>query len=67
MRKKRNEKHKIILPPDLPPEVTEEEIEVSDEDLEFLKENQDYAASVFRLDTKSITKFVFNLNKLLLE
>lgn len=59
MRKKRNsEKQKVILPPDLPPEVTEEEIEVSDEDLEFVKENQDYAVSVSRLDTKSITKHV---------
>ncbi|KGN44277.1 nucleolar complex protein 3 homolog [Cucumis sativus] len=58
MRKKRNEKHKVILPPDLPPELTEEEIEVSDEDLEFVKKNQDYAASVFRIDTKSITKHV---------
>lgn len=66
-KKRNNEKQKVILPPDLPPEVTEEEIEVSDEDLEFVKENQDYAVSVTRLDTKSITKFVLNFHELLSE
>lgn len=66
MKKKRNnEKKKTTLPPDLPPEVTEEEIDVSDEDLQFVKENRDYAASVSRLDTESITKFVFNFDNIL--
>ncbi|XP_022969446.1 uncharacterized protein LOC111468445 [Cucurbita maxima] len=54
-KKRNNEKQKVILPPELPTEVTEEEIEVSDEDLEFFKENQDYAVSFIRLDTKSIS------------
>ncbi|KAF8037855.1 hypothetical protein BT93_B0637 [Corymbia citriodora subsp. variegata] len=49
---------KVILPPDLPPEVSEEEIQVSDEDLQFVNENLDYAGFVSRLDTHSITKHV---------
>ncbi|KAG6572470.1 hypothetical protein SDJN03_29198, partial [Cucurbita argyrosperma subsp. sororia] len=56
-KKRNNEKQKVILPPELPPEVTQEEIKVSDEDLQFVKENQDYAVSVIRLYTKSIAKF----------
>ncbi|KAL5744864.1 hypothetical protein ACOSQ2_027980 [Xanthoceras sorbifolium] len=51
-------KPKVILPPDLPPEILEEEIEVSDEDLQFVNENRDYAGFVSRLDTQSITKHV---------
>ncbi|KAG7012064.1 Nucleolar complex protein 3-like protein, partial [Cucurbita argyrosperma subsp. argyrosperma] len=57
-KKRNNEKQKVILPPELPPEVTQEEIKVSDEDLQFVKENQDYAVSVIRLYTKSIAKFL---------
>ncbi|KAJ7948944.1 Nucleolar complex protein 3 like [Quillaja saponaria] len=52
------QKQKIVLPPELPPEITEEEVEVSDEDLQFVKENRDYAGFVSRLDTNSITKHV---------
>ncbi|XP_031256283.1 nucleolar complex protein 3 homolog isoform X3 [Pistacia vera] len=51
-------KQKVVLPPDLPPEISEDEIEISDEDLEFVKENRDYAGFVSRLDTQSITKCV---------
>ncbi|XP_048132360.1 nucleolar complex-associated protein 3-like isoform X2 [Rhodamnia argentea] len=51
-------KQRIILPPDLPPEVSEEEIQVSDEDLQFVNDNLDYAGFVSRLDTHSITKHV---------
>lgn len=51
-------KQRIILPPDLPPEVAEEEIQVSDEDLQFVNDNLDYAGFVSRLDTHSITKSV---------
>ncbi|KAI6706266.1 hypothetical protein NL676_009228 [Syzygium grande] len=51
-------KQRIILPPDLPPEVAEEEIQVSDEDLQFVNDNLDYAGFVSRLDTHSITKHV---------
>lgn len=55
---KKKHKQKIVLPPELPPEITEEEIEVSDEDLQFVNENSDYAGFVSRLDTDIITKHV---------
>ncbi|KAG2679664.1 hypothetical protein I3760_11G060800 [Carya illinoinensis] len=55
---KKSQKPKIVLPPELPPEILEEEIEVSDDDLQFVKENSDYAVGVSRLDTQSITKHV---------
>ncbi|PSR95581.1 Nucleolar complex protein [Actinidia chinensis var. chinensis] len=51
-------KQKIVLPPELPPEIAEDEIEVSDEDLQFVNENQEYAGFVSNLDTKSITRHV---------
>ncbi|PON58290.1 Nucleolar complex-associated protein [Trema orientale] len=57
-KKKNSQKQKIILPPELPPEISEDEIEVSDEDLHFVDENRDYAGFVSRLDTQSITKHV---------
>ncbi|XP_027061167.1 nucleolar complex-associated protein 3-like [Coffea arabica] len=56
MRKK--QKQKIVLPPELPPEVPDDEIQVSDEDLQFVDQNRDYAGFVSNLDTKSITKHV---------
>ncbi|XP_022717551.1 nucleolar complex protein 3 homolog isoform X3 [Durio zibethinus] len=55
---KGKQRKQIILPPELPPEITEDEIEVSDEDLQFVDENKDYAGFVSRLDTHSITKQV---------
>ncbi|GAV64133.1 CBF domain-containing protein/NOC3p domain-containing protein, partial [Cephalotus follicularis] len=58
MVKKQKQKQKIILPPELPPEISEDEIEVSDEDLQFVNENIDYAGFVSQLDTNSITKHV---------
>lgn len=51
-------KQKIVLPPELPPDVPEDEVEVSDEDLEFVNENCDYAGFVSTLDTQSITRHV---------
>ncbi|XAR56909.1 hypothetical protein NMG60_11037554 [Bertholletia excelsa] len=55
---KKQKKQKIVLPPELPPEISEDEIEVSDEDLQFVNENRDYAGFVSNLDTQSITKHV---------
>ncbi|XVE63201.1 hypothetical protein DITRI_Ditri07aG0000600 [Diplodiscus trichospermus] len=52
------QRKQIILPPELPPEITEDEIEVSDEDLQFVDKNRDYAGFVSRLDTHSINKHV---------
>ncbi|KAK9275353.1 hypothetical protein L1049_022617 [Liquidambar formosana] len=54
----RKQKEKIILPPELPPEIPEDEVEVSDEDLQFVNENLDYAGFVSSLDTQSINKHV---------
>lgn len=55
---KKKKRQKIILPPDLPPEIPEDEVEVSDEDLQFFDENRDYAGFVSTLDTHSITRHV---------
>ncbi|KAK4774563.1 hypothetical protein SAY86_009498 [Trapa natans] len=55
---KQKKKQKVILPPELPPEILEDEIEVSDEDVQFVEENHDYAGFVSRLDTLAITKHV---------
>ncbi|KAL7217549.1 hypothetical protein ACSBR2_010915 [Camellia fascicularis] len=54
----KKQRKKIVLPPELPPEVSEDEIEVSDEVLQFVNENRDYAGFVSNLDTKSITRHV---------
>ncbi|KMT17353.1 hypothetical protein BVRB_2g038110 [Beta vulgaris subsp. vulgaris] len=54
----KKQKQKVTLPPLLPPEVPEEEIEVSDEDVNFVTKNRAYAGFVSRLDTQSITKHV---------
>ncbi|XP_038996576.1 nucleolar complex protein 3 homolog isoform X2 [Hibiscus syriacus] len=51
---KGKQRKQIILPPELPPEIAEDEIEVSDEDLQFVDQNKDYAGFVSRLDTHSI-------------
>ncbi|KAL8205655.1 hypothetical protein R6Q57_009206 [Mikania cordata] len=55
---RRKQKQRVILPPELPPEVPEDEVEVSDEDLEFVNENRDYAGFVSKLDTQLITRHV---------
>lgn len=39
------------------PEIPEEEIEVSYEDLQFVNENLEYAGFLSKLDTHSITKY----------
>ncbi|TYH91943.1 hypothetical protein ES332_A13G148600v1 [Gossypium tomentosum] len=55
---KGKQRKQIILPPELPPEIADDDIEVSDEDLKFVDENKDYAGFVSRLDTHSINKQV---------
>ncbi|BFG37750.1 hypothetical protein CerSpe_240240 [Prunus speciosa] len=55
---KRKQKQRIILPPELPPEVSEDEIEVSDEDTDFVDQNREFAGFLTTLDTQSITKHV---------
>ncbi|KAL4294798.1 hypothetical protein HN51_045618 [Arachis hypogaea] len=55
---KKKQKEKIVLPPELPPEIPDDEVEVSDEDLQFVNENRGYASLFSTLDTQSITKHV---------
>ncbi|XP_071697229.1 nucleolar complex-associated protein 3 [Rutidosis leptorrhynchoides] len=51
-------KSKIVLPPELPPDVPEDEVDVSDEDLDFVKQNREYAGLLSKLDTQSINRHV---------
>nr|GEW56984.1 nucleolar complex protein 3 homolog [Tanacetum cinerariifolium] len=54
----KKQKQKVVLPPMLPPDVPEDDIDVSDEDLDFVENNRDYAGFVSELDTKSITRHI---------
>lgn len=56
---KNRRKQKVIPPPLLPPDVAEEDIEFSDEDLKYVKENTDYAQFVSQIDTAAINKCVY--------
>ncbi|KAF6138146.1 hypothetical protein GIB67_033560 [Kingdonia uniflora] len=51
-------KNKIILPPQLPPNIGDDDIEVSNEDLSFVKENKQYAGFLKNLDNKLINNHV---------
>ncbi|KAI3780398.1 hypothetical protein L2E82_10379 [Cichorium intybus] len=55
---KKKQKQKVVLPPELPPDVPEDEIEVSDKDLGFVNKNQEYAGFVSKLDTQSISRHI---------
>lgn len=60
-KQKQKQQQKIVLPPDLPPEIPDDEVEVSDDDLRFVNENRAYASLLSTLDTQSITKFETSL------
>ncbi|CAI8583203.1 unnamed protein product [Vicia faba] len=55
---KKQTQQKILLPPDLPPEIPDDEVEYSDDDIKFVKENRAFASLLSTLDTQSITKHV---------
>ncbi|KMZ67064.1 putative Nucleolar complex-associated protein, partial [Zostera marina] len=48
----------VILPPDFPPEIGEEEVVVSEEDFEFVNSSHKYSGFLQNLDTKSIDRHV---------
>nr|POE51464.1 ribosomal rna large subunit methyltransferase e [Quercus suber] len=54
----RKKSEKIILPPKFPPEIPGDEVEVFDEDLQFVQHNRHYALGFSRLNTQSLTKSV---------
>eukprot|EP01018_Ginkgo_biloba_P030127 Gb_30924 [translate_table: standard] len=56
---RKNKKSQLPL---LPPEVGEDEIEVSDEDVNFVQKNKRFAGFLTSLDTNSITKQVVRLS-----
>ena len=58
----RKKSEKIILPSELLSEIPDDEVEVSDEDLQFVQHNCQYALGFSRLDTQSITKSVYTLS-----
>lgn len=45
-----------VVPP-LPTAVADEDIEVSDEDVEFVRKHKDYVGFLARLDTKSMNRY----------
>lgn len=51
-------KKKVMLPPQLPAEINDEEIEVSDEDIDFVIQNPKSAGFLTQLDTKEIDRYV---------
>ncbi|CAH2067870.1 unnamed protein product [Thlaspi arvense] len=53
---KSRRQQKVIPPPQLPPDVPDEDIEFSDEDLKFVEENTDYARFVSQIDTGAINR-----------
>lgn len=58
MGKKQKQQPKIVLPPELPPEIPDDEVEYSDDDVKFVNDNREFASLISSLDTKSITKHV---------
>lgn len=46
----------VVLPPDFPAEIGEEEVVVSEEDFEFVNSNHQYSRFLQNLDTKSIDR-----------
>ncbi|KAJ1296688.1 hypothetical protein BS78_01G321300 [Paspalum vaginatum] len=55
---KRKDKNKVILPPELPPEVDDDEVAVSEEDIAFYAGDSKNAAPFRHFDQKSIDRYV---------
>ena len=48
----------VILPPALPPEMPDEEFQISDEDMDFFSENPKFTNFLTRIDKKQIDRYV---------
>ena len=55
---KRKDKNKVILPPELPPEIDDDEVDLSDEDIAFYATDSSNVAPFRRFDKKSIDRLV---------
>lgn len=55
---KSSKKNKVILAPPLPPDVDDEDIVVSDEDVEFVEENREHVHLITGLNRKALDKVV---------
>ncbi|KAF7057464.1 hypothetical protein CFC21_064729 [Triticum aestivum] len=55
---KSSKKNKVILAPPLPPEVDDEDIIVSDEDVDFVEENREHVHLITGLNRKALDKVV---------
>ncbi|WVZ57288.1 hypothetical protein U9M48_007693 [Paspalum notatum var. saurae] len=55
---KRKDKNKVVLPPELPPEVDDDEVDVSDEDIAFYAGDSKNVAPFRHFDQKSIDRYV---------
>ncbi|KAJ7522542.1 hypothetical protein O6H91_18G016100 [Diphasiastrum complanatum] len=61
-RKRRRKQQKTASTlPLLPPEIGEDELEVSEEDVEFVKKHRKYAGFISNLDTNGITRHVMGI------
>jgi len=55
---KRKDKNKVILPPELPPEIDDDEVDLSDEDIAFYGTDSSNVAHFRHFDKKSIDRLV---------
>jgi nucleolar complex protein 3 len=54
----RKDKNKVILPPELPPEIHDDEVDVSEEDIEFYATDSSNVTPFRHFDKKSIDRLV---------
>ncbi|NP_001183025.1 uncharacterized protein LOC100501347 [Zea mays] len=54
----RKDKNKVILPPELPPEIHDDEVDVSEEDIEFYATDSSNVTPFRHFDKKSIDRYV---------
>lgn len=55
---KGSKKNKVILAPPLPPDVDDDDIVISDEDVDFVAKNEKHLHLITGLDSKAIEKFI---------